>query len=128
MRLFRVLAFSLPFLFRILLVFLIIQCVYASFGCRFFGHLHHGEVLDDYVNFDNFWHASLALFKCASGDHWRFMMTDCTPLNPHCPDCSFALAYTYYFSFFFLQNFITLNLFILGLVEQLEGFLILIQK
>jgi hypothetical protein len=27
-----------------------------------------------------------------------------------------------------LQNFITLNLFILGLVEQLEGFLILIQK
>ena len=32
--------------------------------------------MDDLINFTNFGNAMLALFKCASGDDWRTIMTD----------------------------------------------------
>lgn len=70
----------------------------------------------------------LSLFKCATGDHWRNMMTDCMHHNPYCENqnkyCGSYWALPYYISFMLLSNYIVLNLFILGLVDQFESIII----
>lgn len=84
MRLLRVMQFSFPFLFKILTFFFFVLLVYAYFGCKLFGEIDKGEIIDEYVNFLTCHNALLTLFKCATGDHWRDIMTDCMELNPHC--------------------------------------------
>lgn len=76
--------FSLPFLFKILFIFIATVSVYALIGVQLFSKINKGENLNnEYQNFSNFFRAFLVLFKCASGD-WRTIMTDCMHYNPYC--------------------------------------------
>lgn len=63
----------------------------------------------------------LALFKCASGDTWRFVMTDTMHHNPLCKEdesyCGSKLNQLFFISYFILIGNVLLNLFITGLVE-----------
>lgn len=84
LRLFRVLSFSGPFLIKILILFITVLSVYAYAGNELFGKIDKGVMIDDYLNFTDFPKAMLTLFKCSTKNAWRFIMIDCTPLNPYC--------------------------------------------
>lgn len=133
-RLFRVLHFSLPFLAKILLLYLTILMAYGLLGCNLFGSITHGNIIDDYLNFTTFPKAMLTLFKCSTKNGWRIIMADSTAMNPYCkyqwPKCrddptqcghSWTVVILYYYTFTFIQGFIVLNLFVLALVEQFES-------
>ena len=71
----------------------------------------------------------LTLFKCVCIYGWRDVMTDTTYLNPYCSEeehehnyCGSKLNYIYFISFMIICRLILLNLFVLALVEQFEGF------
>ena len=63
----------------------------------------------------------LTLFKCASGDDWRTIMTDTMHHNPNCSVdplyCGSTYSQIYFFLFMLLSNYVFLNLFVLGLIE-----------
>ncbi|CAD8110743.1 unnamed protein product [Paramecium primaurelia] len=128
-RLMRVMVFAMPFLGKIFCILIITMFIFALFGCQMYGHLEKGQVMDDQINFQNIAQAMLALFKCASGDDWRTIMTDTMFYNPYCVEddqyCGSIYNQIYFFLFMLLSNYVLLNLFVLGLVEQFEQFFML---
>lgn len=78
--------FAIPFLAKIISILIITMIIYALIGCQLFGKITSGAVIDDLINFTNFEYALLALFKCASGDDFRTIMTDTMHHNPDCPE------------------------------------------
>lgn len=77
-------SFAFPFLLKILFILLIIMVVFAFYGVMLYGQIDKGEVINDLINFKNFWLALLTLFKCVSGDDFRSIMNDCMHHNPYC--------------------------------------------
>lgn len=82
----RVLSFSLPYLMKILSLFVAILLCYAYAGCYLFGNIERGEIMDEWLNFKNVFLAMLTLFKCATRNNWRIIFLDCTDHNPYCKD------------------------------------------
>ncbi|CAD8084276.1 unnamed protein product [Paramecium sonneborni] len=125
-RLVRVISFAFPFMFKILFILLIIMVVFAFYGMMLFGHIDKGEVLNDLINFSNFWLAMLALFKCVSGDDFRSIMNDCMHHNPYCQEdpkyCGSPYSQIYFILFMLISNYVLLNLFVLAMIEQFELF------
>ncbi|CAD8106693.1 unnamed protein product [Paramecium sonneborni] len=125
-RLIRVMSFALPFLLKILFILLIIMVVYAFYGVMLYGTIDKGEVINDLINFSNFWLAMLTLFKCVSGDDFRSIMNDCMHHNPYCSEdpkyCGSPYAQIYFISFMLISNYALLNLFVLAMIEQFEFF------
>ncbi|CAD8181015.1 unnamed protein product [Paramecium pentaurelia] len=125
-RLIRVMGFALPFLAKLISILIITMIIYALIGCQLFGKIIEGAVIDDLINFTNFEYALLALFKCASGDDFRTIMTDTMHHNPLCPEnpdcCGSDFNQLYFITFMLFSNYVLLNLFILGLIEQFEEF------
>ncbi|CAK68274.1 unnamed protein product (macronuclear) [Paramecium tetraurelia] len=125
-RLIRVMAFAVPYLVKIFTILIITMFIFALFGCQLYGKIDSGQVMDDLINFTNFGNAMLALFKCASGDDWRTIMTDTMQHNPLCQEdpkyCGSPTNQLYFILFMLLSNYVLLNLFVLGLIEQFEQF------
>ncbi|CAK56623.1 unnamed protein product (macronuclear) [Paramecium tetraurelia] len=125
-RLVRVMSFAFPFLLKILFILLIIMVVFAFYGVMLYGTIDKGEVINDLINFSNFWLAMLTLFKCVSGDDFRSIMNDCMHHNPYCSEdpkyCGSPYAQIYFISFMLISNYILLNLFVLAMIEQFEFF------
>lgn len=70
--------FTIPFLLKILFLFIIVLAVYALVGMRLFGEIDKGTIIDDYLNFTDFPKALLTLYKCSTHNGWRLIMVDCT--------------------------------------------------
>ncbi|CAD8200926.1 unnamed protein product [Paramecium octaurelia] len=125
-RLMRVMVFAFPFLGKIFTILMIAMLIFALIGCQLYGQIDSGAVMDDQINFQNVAQALLALFKCASGDDWRTIMTDTMQHNPLCLDdpkyCGSVHNQYFFFLFMLLSNYVLLNLFVLGLIEQFEQF------
>ncbi|CAD8209125.1 unnamed protein product [Paramecium pentaurelia] len=125
-RLMRVMVYALPFLGKIFFILIDTMLVFALFGCQLYGQIDQGQVMDDQINFHNIAQAMLTLFKCASGDDWRTIMTDTMHHNPNCSTdssyCGSTYSQIYFFLFMLLSNYVFLNLFVLGLIEQFESF------
>ncbi|CAD8091567.1 unnamed protein product [Paramecium primaurelia] len=125
-RLMRVMVFALPFLGKIFTILMIAMLIFALIGCQLYGQIDSGAVMDDQINFQNVAQALLALFKCASGDDWRTIMTDTMQHNPLCLEdpkyCGSVNSQYFFFLFMLLSNYVLLNLFVLGLIEQFEQF------
>ncbi|CAK62925.1 unnamed protein product (macronuclear) [Paramecium tetraurelia] len=117
---------NLQRLVRILFILLLIMIVYAFYGIMLYGNIDKGEVINDLINFSNFWSAMLTLFKCVSGDDFRSIMNDCMHHNPYCSEdpkyCGSPYAQIYFISFMLISNYTFLNLFILAMIEQFEFF------
>ncbi|CAD8125822.1 unnamed protein product [Paramecium sonneborni] len=125
-RLMRVMVYALPFLGKIFFILIDTMVVFALFGCQLYGKIDSGQVMDEQINFHNIAQAMLTLFKCASGDDWRTIMTDTMHHNPNCSQdssyCGSTYSQIYFFLFMLLSNYVFLNLFVLGLIEQFESF------
>ncbi|CAD8196993.1 unnamed protein product [Paramecium pentaurelia] len=125
-RLINVILFALPYLGKIFSILIITMLVFTLFGCQLYGTIDSGQVLDDQLNFMNAANGMMTLFKCASGDDWRTIMTDTMHHNPLCWEdpkyCGTFYSQIYFFLFMFFSTYVLLTLFLLSLVEQFESF------
>lgn len=106
---------SFPMVMNIIYLQLIIYFLFAFLGCRFFGKLEKGEILDDYINFKNFSYSLMTIFKVATADDWNSIMVDV--MNAKNDWCGF-----YFIIFYVLSSYILTNLFILVLLQQFENY------
>ncbi|CAD8110423.1 unnamed protein product [Paramecium primaurelia] len=125
-RLIRVMIFSFPFLGKILFILVVTTLSYALLGCQLFGHIDKGIIIDSQINFSTFTNSLLTLLKCGTCDNFRNIMTDTMIHNIYCRDderyCGSQFTQIYFISFVFIFNYVLLNLFVLGLIEQFEKF------
>ncbi|CAD8123254.1 unnamed protein product [Paramecium sonneborni] len=125
-RLIRIMIFSFPFLGKILFILVVTTLSYALLGCQLFGHIDKGIIIDSQINFSTFTSSLLTLLKCITHDNFRSIMSDTMIHNIYCYDdpkyCGSQFAQIYFISFVFISNYVLLNLFVLGLIEQFEKF------
>ncbi len=72
----QILFLALPSLINVSVILALIFFVYAILGVFLFEHISKGEILDHYINFQNFGSAIITLFKIASSDDWYLIMFD----------------------------------------------------
>jgi len=124
-RMIKSLLFSYKHIFSTIILLLLIFFVYAVLGCFLFGKITNGQVINNYINFHNFFNAIVTLFTCSTQDNWSGIMQDCSNV---CVDqkleqnCGSSWAKIYFFSFMFLVVHVLLNMIILVLMQAYEEF------
>jgi len=129
----RTLILSLPALFNVFCLLVLLMYIYAVVGVYAFWDVNpmSARFLDDrYVNFKEFGTAVLTLFRCVTGESWNGIMHDlmindftnprqCVP--PHkCGNP--AIAVIYFVSYTILANFMLLNLVIAVILQNFSGY------
>ena len=109
-RLFTVISFIAAFISKILVGLLIIIIIYANIATRLFSEIKSGEIIDNQINFIDFIHSLLTLIICVTGEQWRIIMYDTYSVGVNTSELFFI-------SFMIICAMITLNLFVLALVE-----------
>lgn len=114
-KLIYILMISLPMVFNIFLVCILVYYIYIIFGCNAFKTIKNGLIFDEYVNFKNASYAIMTLFKVSTADNWGFIMFDTMDqINP--------LSAIYFITFYVITSYVLINLFILVLLQQFENY------
>ncbi|XP_075331236.1 voltage-dependent L-type calcium channel subunit alpha-1D [Odontesthes bonariensis] len=106
--------------------------IYAVIGMQMFGKVAVDD--DTHINrncnFQTFFMAVLALFRCATGEQWQEIMLAALPGRRCDPQadvepgeeftCGSNLAYLYFISFFMLCAYLIINLFIAVIMDNFE--------
>ena len=95
----RTLFFSVPLLFNVFTLYIILLFIFAIIGCFSFKGVTKGKVIDDYVNFKNFIYGMMTLFKATTGDNWAQIMFDTNKILPNCTktiDCGSSKIHFYF--------------------------------
>jgi hypothetical protein len=108
--LFLTLFYSLPTLWNIGSLLLLMFFVFAVAGVSVLGSVPRGEFITDRANFENFGIAVLTLFRMATGESWNGLMHEATD---HIP-----FAWVYFVLFVFIVFFVLINLFIAVILEN----------
>jgi|LauGreDrversion4_2_1035121.scaffolds.fasta_scaffold116014_2 hypothetical protein len=61
--------------------------MYSILGMILFGEVKRNYVMDDYINFENFYNSALTLFVVATGDTWSDIMAAFTIENTASTQC-----------------------------------------
>lgn len=132
--LFNTLLLTLPAIGNISAILGLMFLIYSIIGVQLFSKVKDGVVINDVVNFRDFFSAFLTLIRCVTGENWNQLMYDCLnqdscTVNPtynssYCvhnfnntncipfTGCGNNFAYPYFYSFMIIINFILINLFI----------------
>lgn len=132
MLIFNTIVITLQQLANIGLLLLLFIFMYSIIGMIIFGRVKRNHVMDDYINFENFFNAFITLFVVATGDTWEEIQISFAmerrPSNP-CLDnpdyqsyldnenspmgCgSYALSIAFFVSYTFIVNLVFLKIFI----------------
>ena len=66
---------AMPKLFNILALVILILFIYTILGCFLFSQAQRlNIILDDYINFKNFFYGMMTLFKITTADNWSLIM------------------------------------------------------
>ena len=106
---------SIPSLYNVISLLLLIIFIYAVLGVQHFTYLNRGMFLTDERNFDTFWHAALVCFQCLTSDGWSALMAETVADKEHAAEW---LAITYFVSFQILCRFGVLNLVIAVILDN----------
>ena len=79
-----VVMFSWRYILNIMVLLISSYMIFAIIGCNLFPNVQTGNVVNDYVNFKNFFYGLMTLFKCGSGDDWGTVMFDLYKTPPNC--------------------------------------------
>ena len=95
---------ALPKLLNIFALVVLILFIYTILGCFLFGKANSkGIILDDYVNFKNFFYGMMTLFKITTADDWSLIMYE---LSLQYSKFIFYFCLLIFLSFFFfIKNF-----------------------
>eukprot|EP00347_Sterkiella_histriomuscorum_P004762 403359206 len=117
--------FSLPPLFNVFSLLMIIFFIFAILGVFLFSDIVSGQIIDqDYMNFQNFGVAMLMLFRISTGEDWNYVMYD-TMDQKNCKlksDCVSSFAPVYFISFVLICTYVMLNLFVLVILQQFDKY------
>jgi hypothetical protein len=118
------LVLSIPSLFNVAALLMLIIFTYAVLGVQLFTFLAPGEMIDDKRNFHTMTSAALLLFQCLTGDGWSKYMGDAGVqaesglCSVAAGDCGSRAAIPYFLTFQLIGNFIFLNLFVAVILEN----------
>eukprot|EP01012_Entosiphon_sulcatum_P053801 TRINITY_DN740_c0_g1_i1.p1 TRINITY_DN740_c0_g1~~TRINITY_DN740_c0_g1_i1.p1 ORF type:complete len:2364 (+),score=263.90 TRINITY_DN740_c0_g1_i1:1645-8736(+) len=113
--------FSLPALFNIGAVLVLLFFMYAVLGVQFFGSVVLQDYLTDDANFGSFYRAMMVLFRMTTGENWNGIMHNTMVQPPKCTagvNCGTSLAPLYFVSFMLISYFVLLNLFIAIILDN----------
>ena len=117
--------FSIPVLFNVFMLLMLIFFMFSILGVFMFGNIKSGEVIDDLKSFNNFFDAFLLLFAITTGEDWNKIMFDCSRTAPECvpgETCGMKHAYVYFMAIILVCSYVMLNLFILVIIQQFEKY------
>ena len=122
-KLFSFLYFSFPMIFNLIYLLFLIFFIYAIIGCRWFSAFTSGEVIDDYLNFKNFFYALMTMFRTGTANNWTSLMFDIVSNEGDDASSWIKLRdYLFFVSFMVMTFFFMINLFTLTLTKQFEEF------
>lgn len=67
---------SVPMMFNIFSLLVLIYYIFALVGCYFFKDITTGTTIDEYINFKNFSYGFMTLYKVSTADGWEGIMFD----------------------------------------------------
>ncbi|CAD8056227.1 unnamed protein product [Paramecium sonneborni] len=106
---------------RILGLFITVLSCYSYIGCALFGEVDSGSILNDQLNYNNFFFGLLASFKCTTENGWRFIFVDSQNFMKENKKPWF-LASVFYYSLIFIGARVLMNLIVCELVQEFEKF------
>jgi Ion transport protein len=107
--------------------------MFSILGMILFGDVQRNGIMNDYINFENFWNAYLTLFIVGTGDSWNDIMSAFTIENSPAYQCmdnptyddyvnignnsnvgcgNLGLSWAYFVSYMFIVNLVFLKIFI----------------
>ena len=121
------LVYSLPALYNVSALVLLLLFIYAVAGMSLFGHVMEGEYLNNKANFRKFYISMITLFRMCTGESWNGLYRDCsiTPENSNCTkeegNCGSPFeAFLYFYSFFIISAMMLLNVFVAVVLKNFE--------
>lgn len=121
----KTIMFSLPSLLSVFSLLILIYFIFAILGVFIFNNVKEGDVIDGYVNFNNFGYAMVMCLRVSTGEDWNRIMFDTANTDSDCIDgqtCGTAIAPLYFIVFIVICSFIMLNLFILVIIQQFDQY------
>jgi Ion transport protein len=112
--------FSLPSLFNVFALLMLIYFISAVLGTFLFRRITTGYIISDQFNFSNFGMSLVLVIRMSTGEDWNYVMQDTMNTDPTCiqgKTCGIAYAPIFFVPFMMLCTFIMLNLFILVIIQ-----------
>ena len=117
--------FSIPALFNVFVLLVIIFFMFSILGNFLFWEVRAGDVVNELKNFSDFGSSFLLLFALATGEDWNKVMYDCSRTPPDCipnKTCGSPMSYYYFYLLILICSHVMLNLFILVIIQQFEKY------
>jgi len=120
--------FSIPALFNVFVLLVIIFFMFSILGNFLFWEVRAGDVVNELKNFSDFGSSFLLLFALATGEDWNKVMYDCsrTAEDGCVPqlNCSSYTPYSFWYFYLLILvcSHVMLNLFILVIIQQFEHY------
>jgi hypothetical protein len=127
----RVVIFSLPAVWNIASLLIMLFVTYSILGISLFGDTkwrgdpftgdfeaiggYYSDGINPDANFRTFGRAFLTLFRCSTGENWQNIAADCAEENTY---KSPLVSSLFFFSFQIICQYVTLNLFIAVLLDN----------
>eukprot|EP01062_Namystynia_karyoxenos_P062590 TRINITY_DN5548_c0_g1_i4.p1 TRINITY_DN5548_c0_g1~~TRINITY_DN5548_c0_g1_i4.p1 ORF type:complete len:2618 (+),score=778.93 TRINITY_DN5548_c0_g1_i4:77-7930(+) len=121
---FNTLIVSIPQIFNISIMLMLLMYVYIVAGMSFFAHIRDQNFLNSNANFRSFSSSLSIVFRMITLDGWNMVMRDVALQRPYCTltpgwdDCGTRWAYLYFFSFSVFASYIFLNLVIAVILDN----------
>ena len=117
---------SAPALANVGVLVLLVLYIYAVLGIELFGHVAHGEFINDDANFETFGAAMLTMVRCITGESYNGIMHDamvtearqpgrCSAAEGTCGDPLAAIAF--FISFVVIGSYVMLNVFVAVVID-----------
>ena len=108
--------FSLPAMFNILSLMMLVFFMYAVLGSYLFYEVNSGLIINPYFNFSNFHSSLIILWRMSTGEDYPYIIIDCsTKLGT-------KVCILYFSSFVTLATFIFLDLFVSLIIQNYEEY------
>ena len=77
-------AVAMPAVVNIFVLLLLFLMIFAIMGIQLFATVAHGDALNDYANFQDFFVAMLTLLRGSTGENWNGIMHDMSRITDNC--------------------------------------------
>ncbi|CAL8141948.1 unnamed protein product [Orchesella dallaii] len=125
---------SLPSLFNVGALMVLVIFIYAIIGMSVFGRIAYAGSIDEITNFETFTNAFFLLFRLTTLAGWDDILGSLVPTETECgaeseadcglpgkPDCvSYIVGLIYMVSFIIITNYVIVNMFIAIILENFD--------
>uniref|UniRef100_A0A1I8G7J9 Sodium channel protein n=1 Tax=Macrostomum lignano TaxID=282301 RepID=A0A1I8G7J9_9PLAT len=118
---------SLPALFNIGILLLMVMFIYSIVGLSFFSHVRHHNGIDQIFNFETFPSAMIVLFQMSTSAGWDGVLDGlmneeppmCNPNKKPHSDCgNYAIAVVFLISYLVISFLVIINMYIAVILEN----------